>query len=353
MRPILATAAVVAAGAAALIAYPLVLRAADETPHDAVERLMPNLMSDDDTLRSDAEKQLFALGQPGRTELERITRDNDPRRAVTALRLLQDKKWAKAKLKSGEEAARREGGNGIADDERISDFDGIRLRLERQMEDLRRQFQDFDRNFEFHLPQLGVTLDALHGRSSGTVVENDRSLSWTTDESGHVKVTVKDGKDAPEETYEAKSLEDLKKDHPEIAERLEKAMPKQEARGFVFRFDPRRFQDREDRDTDVSRERPFATTTQTYLLGIEWSPLSDVLKEQLDVSSGVVVEAVVKGSLAERLGLARNDVLLEVGGRGVNSSADVRAALESVKAGQPVKAVVLRKGQKKTLETTK
>ena len=365
MRHILPAAAIAVTGAAALIAYPHLLRAADETPHDAVERLLPQLMSEDDATRTDAEKQLFALGQPARSELEKVTRENDPHRAITALRLLQERKWGRS-LRAGEEPLRRDGDarrdeaprEGPVAGHDLGDLDSLRARLEHQLDELRNRFEDFDRDFAVHLPQLGVTVDSLHGRSSGTIAENDSTLSWSTDESGHVKVTVKDGKDAPESTFEAKDMDELKKEHPDIAARLEKAMPRQNGRGFVFRFDPQKFptwRDEEDRgrDTDRSRQAPFSSVTQTVLLGIEWSPLSDVMRDQLDIGNGVVVESVVKGSLAEKLGLARNDILLEVGGKPVNSSADVRAVLEPMKAGESVKALVLRKGQRKTLEAAK
>src|SRR2546426_7414545 len=110
MRLVYATATALAiAGGAFLLVRPSAVRAADESAHDAVERLMPDLMSDDDVVRKDAEKKLHELGDPARAELERVTRENDPRRAVTALRLLDDSKWTKPKLKAGEAPARRDG----------------------------------------------------------------------------------------------------------------------------------------------------------------------------------------------------------------------------------------------------
>jgi S1-C subfamily serine protease len=79
-----------------------------------------------------------------------------------------------------------------------------------------------------------------------------------------------------------------------------------------------------------------------------------VLRDQFDLpSGGMVVETVVNDSLAEKLGLARHDVLLEIAGKPVGGSPDVRAALEGVKAGDKVTAVVLRKGQRKTLEAVR
>src|SRR6185503_16599667 len=53
MKFALPAAAFALTGAAALLAAPRLLRAADEPPHDAVERLMPQLMSDDDTVRAE------------------------------------------------------------------------------------------------------------------------------------------------------------------------------------------------------------------------------------------------------------------------------------------------------------
>src|SRR5437868_15444531 len=96
MRFALPATVLAVSGAALLLALPAALRAADETPHDAVERLMPQLLSDDETTRADAERGLFQLGEAGRSELERMTRDGDPRKAITALRLLQSPKWNKA-----------------------------------------------------------------------------------------------------------------------------------------------------------------------------------------------------------------------------------------------------------------
>ena len=67
----------------------------------------------------------------------------------------------------------------------------------------------------------------------------------------------------------------------------------------------------------------------------------------------MVVETIVKDSLAEKLGLLRHDVLVEVQGKPVSTAPDVRAALDGVQPGDTVKAVVVRKGLKKALEAAK
>lgn len=342
------------AGTAALVSLPAALRA-DESARDAVERLMPQLLSEDETQRADAEKSLFALGEAGRTELERITRENDPRRAITALRLLESGKWAKAAKPDGERKAQREdaGADWDASTALPARLEEMRARLDREMEEFRRRFESFDRSFTLHMPQF--EWGAVHpgGASSGTVVENDKKLSWSIDADGRVKVTVQDGKDAPEQKYEAPSIEALKKEHPDVAKRLESVTGSDSwtvtlngAGGphvRVLRGGQRRI-DAPDEDG----------APQTPVLGVSWSPVSEVLRDQLDLGDGgIVVESVVAKSLAEKLGLARNDVLLEVQGKAIGDSADVRAALENAKEGDKVTALVVRKGRKQTLDAVK
>jgi PDZ domain-containing protein len=345
------------AGTAAIVTLPAALRA-DESAHDAVERLMPQLLSEDETQRADAEKSLFALGDAGRAELERVTRENDPRRAITALRLLQSPKWAKTAKADGEQRAQREDAGTDPDENTgLEDrLDRMRARLDREMEELRRRFESFDRDFTLRMPQFEWGPARIGGASNGTIVENDKRLSWSIDADGRVKVTVQDGKDAPEQKYEAPSMEALKKEHPDVATRLESATRTDDwtvtlnggagphvqlRRGF--------------RDGQRKAEVPDdLDAPATPVLGVTWSPVPDVLREQLDLGGGgIVVEGVVNKSLAEKLGLARNDVLLEVQGKPVSGSADVRAALENAKEGEKVTALVVRKGQRKTLEAVK
>jgi hypothetical protein len=353
MRLAIPTIAFALTGGAALIALPGLLHAADESPHDAVEKLMPQLLSDDDATRADAEKKLFALGEPGRAEMERMTRDADARRAITALRLLGSKGWAKTSKPAGELRVHRDGERVTPDsDDPSLRLDDLQARIDRQMEDLRRQFEGMDHGFTWSAPNFDAQGGAFRGKSNGSIVENDKRTTWSVEEDGHVKVTIQDGKDAPERTYEAKSMDELRELHPDVAKRVEPLVGRTNGRAFVFRLDPQtRALLRGDRDgkIPIPLEAP-----QTPVLGVEWSPVPDVLREQLDLpAGGMVVESVVPDSLAAKLGIAKYDVLVELQGKQVDGSVDVRKALEDAKTGDAVKAVVLRKGQKKTLETTK
>lgn len=354
MRRTFTITALALSGAAALVALPGALRAGDETPRDAVERLLPQLMSDDDALRGDAEKSLFALGEAGRAELERVTRENDPRRAITALRLLQSPKWAK-RVAPGEQRAQRDGEEpGPTPPEDASRrLDDLQSRMQREMEEMRRRFESMNREFRLRLPEIDLHGGALRGASSGSIIENDRKTSWTVEEDGRVKVTVQDGKDAPEQTFEAKDFETLKKEQPEIAKRVEPMIGSGSVRRFVWRLDPDQRVQRFDGGRGPAD--PFRLDlAATPVLGVEWSPVPDVLRDQLELGAGgIVVDGVVAGSLAEKLGLARHDVLLDVNGKSVSGSPDVRAALEDAKAGEKVTATVVRKGQRKVLEAVK
>jgi hypothetical protein len=294
---------------------------ADEATHRQVEQLMPQLMSKDDAVRKDAERQLFALGTPGRLELERIACDEATQRVATALRLLRSRDWP-------DRATRGMG----------PDAEPVSERMRGALDDLQRRMDEFGaRGGAEHTPFEWPDGATVRAKSSGEILENGRRLTWTLDEDGSVKVTTKDGKDVAERTFEAKSLAELCEKNPDVAKRLEAVLPRSVRR-------------MPSRGTAGDGRAPFEPQP---VLGIEWSPLPDVLGSQLDVRSGMVVENVVAGTLAERLGLRRHDVLLELDGKSVTDSADVRAALEPVKTGDKVAAVVLRAGKRTTLDAAK
>lgn len=71
------------------------------------------------------------------------------------------------------------------------------------------------------------------------------------------------------------------------------------------------------------------------------------LREHLDLPEGhgLMVESVQDGSLAAALGLQRGDIVLEVAGRPIGTTADVQQALAGVAAGAEVSVKFLRKGQ--------
>lgn len=204
---------------------------------------------------------------------------------------------------------------------------------------------------------------------------------------GKVKVrlrTVVDGEEQVKE-YEGESLEQLKKDHPELREALG---------GFNFRFGQGRnpldrfdmdrfwkdwsrdFDDdfwrdlHKDLERDMERQRRWLERAREQfersrsrfpqqreepagpMLGVRATPPQPVLDAQLLLRGrGLVIEAVEKGSLADRLGLVRFDILLELDGTPIRGFQDVATALAAREEGARMSAKVLRRGETIELET--
>lgn len=324
---------------------------ASEPARDKVDELMPRVMSDDDKVRAEAERQVFALDQAGRDELDRIARGTDTRRAIAALRLLARRTWSDdMKTHGSEQAAVPSAAAAPTAVLGVRSGDAPAEQIRDEIAELRRRIDEFDRGFP-----LDARLDWPEGpnvraKAGGEFVDNDRRLTWSIAEDGSVKVTTRDGKDAAEKAYEARSLADLRAKEPDVAKRLEDALPRAE-RGLFVRVAP------PGADDFLGRSGPGAPTGDARVrsdvappvLGIEWSPPSPALCDQLDIPAGMVVQSVVAGTPAEKLGLERHDVLVELNGKTVAASADIRAALDPVKSGGKLAAVVVRKGRRQTL----
>jgi hypothetical protein len=88
-------------------------------------------------------------------------------------------------------------------------------------------------------------------------------------------------------------------------------------------------------------------------LGARLQRPSEVLAEQLDLPQGrgLVLGEVKPGSPADRAGLKKHDILLELGGKAVSSQAnDFLKVLNDFKTGDKVDAVVVRKARKESIK---
>jgi serine protease Do len=99
-----------------------------------------------------------------------------------------------------------------------------------------------------------------------------------------------------------------------------------------------------------------STETEDGLLGgATLHELTPALRQRLDVpadvTAGVVVERVAPGSGADKLGLQRGDVLVEIDRRKVSSPAEVRAA--SKQLGDAVAVRIVRQGRSLYLASRK
>lgn len=72
----------------------------------------------------------------------------------------------------------------------------------------------------------------------------------------------------------------------------------------------------------------------------------------LSIDRGVYVFQVSLGSPADRAGLQRDDIILTIDGKEVNSVSEIRAEINSHKVGDKVKVTYTRGGQSNTVEVT-
>jgi hypothetical protein len=196
---------------------------------------------------------------------------------------------------------------------------------------------------------------------------------------GKVVVTVTETVDGKvvTKTYEAASMEELKEKYPELqldnrfqfrfGSRddfdMEKFWKEWNSNFENFDDDMRKWQDETRREVEAMRRwlehwrnQPQRMRPDQRLalpggmLGVRASMPTQVLDAQLDLGGkGLVIDAVEKDSRADRLGLQRFDILVELNGREIRGAEDVAAALHGLAEGAKVSAKVIRRAQQITL----
>ncbi|MCG3135395.1 MAG: hypothetical protein HMLKMBBP_03046 [Planctomycetes bacterium] len=370
--------AVLLAAAAAPFVPALAGEPQEDAPPDLAQRVetfLDDARSSDDLIRQRGEDGIFALGDSARSELERLARDPDQKRAMAALRLLASPRWDRAKPEA-ESPPKPEGP--VWPGTKIRIVGGAGDQVGKEIEAMLRAWQA---ESEKHLAEARKLLDDARSRfpkledlpridlrgggaTSGTVVRDGNRFSWEEQADGRVKVTVKDG-DREEQTYEAANREELRRKHPDVAKRLDEiaSVNTWTLRGFphavdIDRLVPLPLLDGSLVDSGGWWKRATERAApEKGLLGILWEPPSDVLRAQLSDQMGgkpgMVVTSVTQDSLAARLGLERHDVLLRLAGRDVASPEDVRGALDSVADGGTVEAEFIRRGRRETRSSAK
>jgi hypothetical protein len=92
---------------------------------------------------------------------------------------------------------------------------------------------------------------------------------------------------------------------------------------------------------------------QRFRLGVRMERVPELTAEQLGLEAGrgIAITDVIAGSAAEKAGFKIHDIVLEFAGKPVSENPeDFTRLVESVKAGEKVDAVVLRKGKKVELK---
>jgi hypothetical protein len=203
-----------------------------------------------------------------------------------------------------------------------------------------------------------VSVRSVNGDSTYEITPFDGSavLHFEKSASGKVKLVCPGDQGQPA-TAESANLETFLKDHRELAEKfgiteegIDYAGSRVSFKGaglvpnFRFKLPQRPF--RPLPAPPVPSEEPESVPVAGALL----APVDDSLRAQLDIpeNQGAVVSKVAPGSVAESLGLRKNDVLLEVDGKKVASPEAAKGRIT-----QDSTALVLRKGKKETLSPKK
>ena len=89
-------------------------------------------------------------------------------------------------------------------------------------------------------------------------------------------------------------------------------------------------------------------------LGVMIQQITPQLKERLGLSTdkGALVSQVTQGGPADKAGLKRGDVIVSFDGHAINEMNDLPFVVAKTEVGKKVPVVVVRKGEKKTLQVT-
>jgi S1-C subfamily serine protease len=88
------------------------------------------------------------------------------------------------------------------------------------------------------------------------------------------------------------------------------------------------------------------------MLGIACTPVGADLRAKLGLQEdvGLVVDSVVEGTIASRIGLRAGDVVVELSGRSIRKREDVAEVLAERRAGEDLQVVIVDKdGKRRTL----
>jgi len=330
-----------------LLAGPCLMALIAFAGEPTIEELVKNLGAEDYSAREDATRALIARGAAAIPALEKAVQDKDVEvrmRAGRALRAIREKPAPEQAPVNGQQE--REAAPGTAQP--------------------RRQPQPPGGNGTTH---------------RSTSMRFDKG-EWT------ITITSGVGAEKTTKTYRGKSLEELKKKHPEVREALggttfrfgnERPGGKPNAfdpfKDFDKWFEQNGFGNRRrgdpfggaaDLQKEIARLNQWARwlaqerarrgqvdprararqQAETLLLGIRARKPETVLDAQLQLRGrGLVIEKVEVDTLAARLGLQRYDILLELNGITVRTAADIRPTLLSQDAKQPVRAKVMRRAK--------
>jgi membrane-associated protease RseP (regulator of RpoE activity) len=186
--------------------------------------------------------------------------------------------------------------------------------------------------------------------------EKVRAFSLKVTGDGHVELTTKEN--GEEKTYTADSMEEFAKKYPDVARDtgVGKTWKFHSPEDFLKQFGDEDFLGRipelkkmfEHRERDVESGH----AANPHRLGVRLAPLSETLADQLgiDQKAGVQIVEVETGSLAEKSGLKKNDVLVKIDGKDAAAVESVRTTVQDALKKKEFDIEFLRQGKKQTLK---
>ncbi len=214
---------------------------------------------------------------------------------------------------------------------------------------LKRLLDDHER---FPLPSHRFEFKAGPQGSSKSVQVRDGERVEVDQKDGSVRVQIQklDAAGSPQgepQTFEAASEEEFRAKYPEVAKAHLTEAP---LRFDGFRAGPLRGRSSA-RPVLPLQPLPPELQRSSPLLGITMEAASNDLCEHVDVPLGTQrITTVQAGSLAERIGVKPQDLLLALDGVAIKDVADVRAGMAATQAPAEIQVEVVRKGVRMTLK---
>lgn len=242
-------------------------------------------------------------------------------------------------------------------------------------DDVRSHFEDLFRHFEddfgLDVPRGSFFRDDffkdLQQQFDAKSSSNGMQMEVRPDGSVHVEVQSKNEKGETEKkVYDAPDMKTFQEQYPDVLGqggnlRMFFGGPGQF--GQMPRFPGIRMLDPQ-QPGQMRRLQPFddaaipaqAPVDEHKRLGVMIRPeIGEELREHLDLPAGkgLMVESVVAGSLAEKLGLQARDIVLQIAGKDIGSTQDVQDALGAIANDQEVAVEFLRRGHTQTAKAVR
>lgn len=105
-------------------------------------------------------------------------------------------------------------------------------------------------------------------------------------------------------------------------------------------------------DLNAPQEKEKASATQKGWLGVAIQDITSQMEKAMDLKSkdGALVSTVERKSPAQTAGIKEGDIIVRFGAKNIGDSNDLQKAVADTKPESKVSVVVLRKGEKKTLD---